>query len=82
MQALKVRYSDLPILYPNGSFSPKIAQLMQNSPEEKTNILEVICKDYSKINEDAFLSYVIEMGDKDIISFTLLLFTEPPYKIL
>ena len=65
----KVRYSDLPILYPNGSFSPKIVQLMQNSPEVKTNILEVICKDYSKINEDAFLSYVIEMGDKDIISF-------------
>ncbi len=63
----KIRYSDLPILYPNGNFSPKLIQLIHNSPQTKTNILEVICKDYTKLNEDAFLSYVVEMGDKDII---------------
>jgi len=64
----KLRYSDLPLLYPKGMFSEKLTRLMQQSPDVKTNILEVICRDYTKLNEDAFLSYVIEMTDKSVIT--------------
>ena len=63
----KVRYSDLPILYPDGVFDAKCQNMKLNSPDVKTTILEIVCKDYTKINEDAYLSFVIELNDKKII---------------
>ena len=63
----KVRYSDLPILYPDGVFDAKCQNMILNSPDVKTIILEIVCKDYTKINEDAYLSFVIELNDKKII---------------
>ena len=63
----QVRYSDLPILYPKGSFGSEIQQYMQSQPDRKTKILEVVCRDYSQVNEDVFLLYVIDTTSKTCI---------------
>jgi hypothetical protein len=63
----KLRYSDLPILYPDGVFDDNILSLIQKTPEDKTKILEVVCKDYSKLNEDAYYSYVIETTNRKVL---------------
>ncbi len=53
----KVKFDHLSIMYPKGKFSPKVQALMGANRE--TTVLEVVCRDYSKKNEDAFLQYAI-----------------------
>jgi len=60
-----IRFSQLDIIYPRGKFGPEIQQRMQG--EDKTTILEVVCRDYSKKNEDAFTFYAICMETKTTI---------------
>ena len=42
----------------------KLINAMKTNPDAKTKVLEVVCKDYSKINEDAYLCYVFETTTK------------------
>ena len=63
----KVRFEDLPILYPDGKFSADLIRYTESSPDKKTKILEVVCRDYSRINEDVFLLYVIDTTTKSCI---------------
>ena len=56
-----VRYSDLHILFPEQELSQELTNLIMSRPDEKTKLLEVVCKDYSKINEDAFMYICIEL---------------------
>ena len=62
-----VRNSDLPVMYPKVELSEKITQRIKSNPDERTKILEVVCKDYSKINQEAFFFYAIETNTKEII---------------
>jgi len=62
-----VRYSHIPLLYPNGNFSKQLMDKMQQTPDAKTKILEVVCKDYSKLNQDAHFDYVVDCESKTLI---------------
>ena len=62
-----VRNSDLPILYEDGTFTNEIKNRIERDPEGKCAVLEVVCKDYSKKNEEAYLYYVIDMATKQNI---------------
>jgi hypothetical protein len=62
-----IRNSDLEYLYPKGTFDERVKQRMSRDPEGKCTLLEVVCKDYSKRNEEAYLYYVIDMDTKTYI---------------
>jgi hypothetical protein len=62
-----IRNSDLEYLYPKGTFDERVKQRMSRDPEGKCTLLEVVCKDYSKKNEEAYLYYVIDMDTKTYI---------------
>lgn len=52
-----IRYSDLEILYPKGTFDQKVTSKM--ATEDKTTVLEVVCRDYSLRNEEGYVFYAI-----------------------
>ena len=60
-----VRFVDLELAYPGGHFPEKLKRKMIK--DDKATLLEVVCKDYSKENEDAWLLHVIEVTTKTII---------------
>ncbi|MEK9697666.1 MAG: portal protein [Candidatus Poseidoniales archaeon] len=53
----KVKFDHLSIMYPNGTFDPKVTSMM--GQDRETTVLEVVCRDYSKKNQEAYLSYAI-----------------------
>ena len=62
-----LKNSEIPIAYPKSVLGEKTAMAVANQPDTKTKILEVICRNYSKPNEDRFDYYVINVGDKEIV---------------
>lgn len=61
----KVRYAHLDLLYPNSTFDPKVTQHM--GTDNTTDILEIVCRDYSKKNQEAFLHFAICMTTKTLL---------------
>ena len=55
-----VRNSDIPLMYPKAKLSSKVTDKINRAPDDKTRILEVLCRDYTKKNEEAHLFFVIE----------------------
>tara|TARA_Y100000592_G_scaffold54057_1_gene85245 strand:- start:1208 stop:2743 length:1536 start_codon:yes stop_codon:yes gene_type:complete len=61
-----IRYDQLPMLYPNGTFNEELQNLIDNS-DQTTTVLEIVCKDYSKKNEEAYLYYAICLTTKSLM---------------
>lgn len=61
----KVKFDHLEIMYPNGSFSPKVSNMMGRNQE--TTVLEVVCRDYSRKNEEAYVHYAICMTTDTVL---------------
>ena len=55
-----IRNSDLKNIYNEKDFDDKVLHRIQRDPEGKCKVLEVICKDYSKKNEEGYLHYVVD----------------------
>ena len=62
-----IKFGQITILYPKAKMSPDLMNQVQNSPEKTTTILEIVCRDYSKINEEAYVSYAICMTTKSVV---------------
>ena len=62
-----IRFDQLNILYPKGNFNDQLLSFMQNKSDQTTTVLEIVCKDYSKLNEKAFLHYAICMTTKSVL---------------
>ena len=62
-----LKYEDLPVAYPRGTFSEKTIEKIQKYPDSKCKILEVSCKLYDQPNVERYSYMVIEMGDKQLI---------------
>jgi len=62
-----IRFDQIQILYPQAKLSGQLANMVQNSSDQKTTILEIVCKDYSRTNVDAHLYYAICMTTKTVI---------------
>ena len=61
----KVKYDHLPLMYPNGNFDQRVqAQMGKN---QETTVLEVVCRDYSKKNEEAYYHYAICMNTQTVL---------------
>ena len=63
----QVRYSDLHILFPDIEMPQELTNAMISKPDTKTKLLEIVCKDYSKLNEDAFMYICIELNTLEIL---------------
>ena len=63
----QVRYSDLHILFPDIEMPQELTNSMISQPDTKTKLLEIVCKDYSKLNEDAFMYICIELNTLEIL---------------
>ena len=61
----KVKFDHLSIMYPKGNFDQKVTSLMGSDRE--TTVLEVVCRDYSKKNEEAYFHYAICMTTKTML---------------
>jgi hypothetical protein len=62
----KVKFDHLEMMYPNGVFHPKVTSMM--GQDRETTVLEVVCRDYSKKNQEAYLSYAICMTTNTCLS--------------
>ena len=63
----EMRYSDLKNQYPNGQFNTELLNAIASNPDTKTKVLEIVCKDYSKKNEDAYYQTTIHEKSKSVI---------------
>ena len=64
-----IRFDQIKILYPDATLNEKIQNMMSSNTDSTTTVLELICRDYSKLNEEAYLSYAFCMTTKSIIYF-------------
>jgi hypothetical protein len=62
-----VKYDHLEIMYPNGTFDPKVMNYMGS--DKTTTVLEVICRDYSAKNQEAYLSYAFCMTTNTVLNY-------------
>jgi len=61
----KVKFDHLQIMYPTGKFNDQVLSFMGSGRE--TTVLEIVCRDYSKKNQEAYLHYAICMTTKSCI---------------
>lgn len=61
----KVRFADLEILYPKGTFSPQVKSRMNG--DDTTTVLEVVCRNYEIRNEEAYYHYAICMETETVL---------------
>lgn len=61
----RVPFDELSILYPDATFDPKVMANM--GKDRETSVLEIVCKDYSKLNEEAYYHYAICMTTETLL---------------
>ena len=61
----EIKFSQLEILYPNGTFNDEVRKKMIG--EDTTTVLEVVCRDYSRLNEEVFWHYAICMTTESLL---------------
>ena len=59
-----IRNSDLAYMYPDSAFDNRVTERVSRDPEGKCTLLELVCKNYDKRNEEAYYYYVIDMNTK------------------
>jgi len=63
----QIRFDQLPMLYPKGNFNTELQSLIANKSDQTTTVLEIVCKNYTKINEEAFFHFAICMTTKSLL---------------
>ena len=63
----QIRFDQLPMLYPKGNFNPELQALINNKSDQTTTVLEIVCRNYTKTNEEAFLHYAICLTTKSVL---------------
>ena len=65
----KIRFDQIPILYPNSSMPPKITNMISSDGSATTTLLEIVCRDYASKNEESYLHYAICMTTKCVVFY-------------
>ena len=61
----KILFDHLSVIYPNATFDPKVMNMMGKGRE--TTVLEIVCRDYSKKNQESYLHYAICMTTNTLL---------------
>jgi len=64
----EIRHSEILILYPKAELSKELTRSIATSPDSKTKLLEIVCRDYSKKNEEAFYQTILHVQSKSLIA--------------
>ena len=62
-----IKFGQIKLLYPQATMSPDLENMVNNSPENTTTLLEIVCRDYSKLNQESYLHYAICMSTKSLV---------------
>lgn len=62
----EIKVADIQVAYPKAVLSDKLQRQLQQSPDTKVKMLEVICRNYSKPNKEVHDFYVVDIEDKGI----------------
>lgn len=62
-----IRFDQIKLLYPKGTFSPELQDMINNRADQTTTILEIVCRDYQSPNTMAYLHYAICMTTKSVV---------------
>ncbi len=65
----EMRYSEIPYMYPDSEMNEELAALILENPNTKTKILEIVCRDYAKKNEQAFYKATIHEASRCLIEY-------------
>jgi len=63
----QIRFDQLSMLYPKGNFNTELQTLIANKSDQTTTVLEIVCRNYTKINEEAFFHFAICMTTKSVL---------------
>ena len=63
-----LKYSDLPVAYPKAVFQERTAKAIVSQPDSKVKLVEIVCRNYEKVNEDKFDFYVINIPEEEMIA--------------
>ena len=63
----EIRFRNIPNQYPNSKLNTELLNAIASHPDTKTKVLEIVCRDYSKTNEDAFTQTTIHEKSKSVI---------------
>lgn len=63
----ELKYSEIIIAYPKATLSEKVQRAVETQPESNAKILEIVCRNYDKKNEDKFDYYVIDKTHQESI---------------
>tara|TARA_R100000951_G_scaffold59878_1_gene50346 strand:- start:14024 stop:15562 length:1539 start_codon:yes stop_codon:yes gene_type:complete len=63
----QIRFDQIPMLYPKGNFNTELQTLIANKSDQTTTVLEIVCRNYTKINEEAFFHFAICMTTKSVL---------------
>ncbi len=64
-----IRYTDIKVLYPDAVLKDRLQSEMIANPDGRTKVLEIICKNYSKLNEDAYYCIIFEINTKCLLKY-------------
>tara|TARA_B100001094_G_scaffold329290_1_gene391692 strand:+ start:1 stop:1452 length:1452 start_codon:yes stop_codon:yes gene_type:complete len=64
-----IRYSDIMVLYPKATINNRLQSVMTANPDGRTKVLEIICKDYSQMNEDAYFCVIFDINTKCMLKY-------------
>lgn len=62
-----IRFDMLKIMYPKAEMSDQLQGMIANQSDQTTTVLEVVCRDYSRPNEEAYYHYAICMTTKCVL---------------
>ena len=59
-----IKIKDIQVAYPKAELTDKLSRQVVQSPDAKVKLLEVVCRNYSKLNQEMHDFYVIDCEDK------------------
>ena len=62
---------EIRVAYPKGVVGEKTLRSIETEPEKSIKIVEIICRNYSELNQERFDYFVINCDDKEVIYYEL-----------
>jgi hypothetical protein len=65
----KLKNIDIPIAFERANISDRLARAIETQPQAECSILEVVCKNYEKRNEERYDYYVVDRENEEVIYY-------------
>ena len=65
----QLKVSEIAVAYPKAVLSDRLTRQLESNPDAKVKIVEIVCKNYSKPNQEIHDYFVVDVEDKGIIYY-------------